>query len=160
MADIRTIWNPDDLVGDWLLAGNVLDSENELVTAVAISLFTHRTAEDGDRLPNGETAANTVGQRRGWWADHEGDLLYGATPIGSRLWLLSREKQTEETRARAEEYIREALVWITQARLATAIDIVVEWFAPERLGALITIYRGQADAIAIRFERLWDGVRG
>lgn len=159
MADIRTIWSPDDLAGDWLLRGSVLDMDNELVTAVAISLFTHRTADDGDRLPNGETAGSTVGQRRGWWADHEADLLYGATPIGSRLWLLSREKQTEETRARAEEYIREALAWITQVQLATHVEIVVDWFAHERLGAEITIYRGQADSIAVRFERLWDGIK-
>lgn len=154
MADIRVVWNPDQLTGDWLLHGSALDTDNELVTAIAVSLFTHRTAEADDRLPD------ATAHRRGWWADHEADLLYdGATPIGSRLWLLSREKQTEETRARAEEYIREALAWVTATRLATRVDIAVEWFAHERLGAEITLYRGAADRIAVRFERLWDGVR-
>ncbi len=151
MADIRVTWDPDRLTGDWLLAAPSLDGTRELVTAVAISLFTHRTAEHDDPLPHWSTG------RRGWWADWEAAELYpGATPIGSRLWLLSREKQTEETRQRAEDYCREALAWMLDVRLAERIDVSCAWFAPERLGAEIVITRGAGDSLAVRFETLWE----
>ncbi len=153
MADIRIVWSPEMMAGDWALTGSVLDTTRELVTALAVSLFTDRLAEDDDPLPDWTT------DRRGWWADHEADLVHGATPIGSRLWLIAREKQTDETRLRAEAYIREAVAWMIQARLATDIDVAVDWFAFERLGADVTIYRGPASSIAVRFETLWEQLR-
>ncbi len=154
MADIEIKWSPELMAGDDLLSPPDLSGAHELVSAVAISLFTHRTALDDDPLPGGPGSS-----RRGWWADHEAAELYpGATPIGSRLWLLSREKQTEETRLRAEDYIREALAWMLDERLATEIELDVAWFAPERLGAAITIYRGPQKSIAVRFEQLWDRI--
>ena len=152
MADIRVVWNPEELVGDWLLTGNLLDTSNEIVTAVAVSLFTHRTAEADDPLPH------FASDRRGWWGDLDAAEIRGGTPIGSRLWLLSREKQTEATRLRADEYIREALQWMTDIGLADSVEVEVAWVAAERLGAKITIVRGAADSVAVRFEKLWNEV--
>lgn len=152
MADIRVVWNPDLVAGDWTLSGRTLDSTNGLVTAIAVALFTHRTAEDDDELP--EFASD----RRGWWADSQAAEVRDGWPIGSRLWLLSREKQTEDTRARAEFYIREALEPFVDRRIVSAYDLTVEWFAPERLGAEITLYRGSRQSIAVRFETLWNEV--
>lgn len=149
MADIRVVWSPDAMVGDWLIDGNVLDATREIVTAVAVSLFTDRTALADDPLPSGT-------DRRGWWGDHEARDLYGGTPIGSRLWLISREKQTEATRVRAEDYCREALAWMTADKLATRVDVACAWFAPGRLGAEITVYRGAERSIEVRFEKLWQ----
>lgn len=154
MADINVTWNPAAMAGDDIAGEADNDAASELVTAVAISLFTHRTALEDDRLPD---EAST--DRRGWWADHEADAIYpGATPIGSRLWLLKREKQTEETRLRAHDYIVEALAWMTDIGIATQVDVVCEWFAFERLGAVVTIYRGPRRSIAVRFEKLWDAL--
>lgn len=153
MADIRVVWNPDLMAGDDTLAPPDLDGTHELVTAVAIALFTHRTADPDDELPD-----ELGSSRRGWWADYEANELYpGATPIGSRLWLLSREKQLPETRNRAEDYIREAIQPFVDIGLVAGFDLTVDWFAPERLGAEITFYRGN-DKIAVRFEKLWDEV--
>jgi phage gp46-like protein len=154
MADIEIAWLPELMAGDDLLLPPDLSGANELVSALAISLFTHRTALEDDTI-----AGRPIDNRRGWWADHEAAEIYpGATPIGSRLWLLSREKQTEETRLRAEDYIRESLAWMIDERLATDIGLNVTWFAHERLGAEITIYRGSQKSIAVRFEKLWDGI--
>lgn len=152
MADIRVVWDPEALAGDWLLTGNLLDTSREIVTAVAVSLFTHRTAEADDTLPH------FASDRRGWWGDLDAAEIRGATPIGSRLWLLSREKQTEATRLRADEYIREALAWMTDIGLADAVDVDVAWFAPERLGAEITIVRGPFGRVAVRFDSLWSEI--
>lgn len=153
MADIRVVWNAGLMTGDWLLAPPDLDGSRQLVTAVACALFTHRTARDDDPLPV------AGGSRRGWWADHQAAVIWQGWPIGSRLWLLSREKQTELTRGRAEEYIREALDPFVTIGLVAGYDLTVAWFAPERLGAEITFYRGR-DRIAVRFETLWDDLDG
>jgi len=152
MADIRVVWDPERMAGEWLLKGRMLDTAGELVTAVAVALFTHRTAEADDPLPH------FAADRRGWWADFDAGEIYGATPIGSRLWLLSREKQTDETRARAAQYIREALDPFVEMRLVERYDLAVDWFAFERLGAEITFYRGPKESIAVRFEKLWDEI--
>jgi len=152
MADVRVVWDAQALAGDWLLTGRLLDTSREIVTAVAVSLFTHRTAEADDPLPH------FAADRRGWWGDLDAAEIRGGTPIGSRLWLLSREKQTEQTRLRADEYIREALAWMTETGLAESVDVSVAWFASERLGAEITIMRGPAGSVAVRFEKLWDEV--
>lgn len=152
MADIRVDWNPDMLLGDWRLAGHVLDTDRELVTAVAVALFTHRTADVEDEIPDGGA------DRRGWWGDSEAQEVHGGWPIGSRLWLLAREKQTETTRQRAEDYIREALQPFVDLGAATAFDLDVAWVAHERLGAVVTLYRGPAGSIAVRFESLWDQI--
>ncbi len=154
MADIRVVWDSDAMMGDWLFGGRLLDTTHELVTAVAVALFTDRTAESDDRLPD------DAGDRRGWWADFEaGEIYSGATPIGSRLWLISREKHTEETRVRAEEYIREAIQPFVANRIISAFDLDVQWFALERLGAVLTLYRGALPSIEVRFRSLWDEIR-
>lgn len=152
MPDIRVVWNPDLMQGDWVLSGRTLDPSMQLVSAVAVALLTHRTAEDDDELP--EFASD----RRGWWADAEAAEIRGGWPIGSRLWLLAREKQTDETRARAEAYIRECLDPFVERSIVAAYDLNVDWFAFERLGAEITLYRGPRESVAVRFETLWDEV--
>jgi len=152
MADIRVAWDASAFSGDWLLSGAALDTTRELVTAVAVALFTWASAEADDALPAGD------GDRKGWWGDHEALELHGGWPIGSRLWLLVREKQTEATRVRAEAYIREALEPFAAIGLCERVDVAVDWFAPERLGAEIVLTRGPNDRIAVRFERLWDEI--
>lgn len=152
MAEIRVVWNPGLMSGDWVLSGRTLDPTMALVTAVAVALFTHRTAEDDDELP--EFASD----RRGWWADADAAEIREGWPIGSRLWLLSREKQTEATRVRAEAYIREAMEPFVERGIVASYGLTVEWFGFERLGAELTLYRGPRESIAVRFETLWNEV--
>lgn len=157
MTDTRIVWNPVELVGDYALAGNVLDTDRELVTAVAVSLFSDGLALVDDPLPD-ETTRGAPGARRGWWGDHEAEVIHDAPPIGSRLWLISREKQTEETRQRAEAYCREALAWLVDPRYRAAESYTVRayWFRFQMLGVEIEIIRGGRQNIAVRFEPAWD----
>ena len=62
------------------------DAITRLKTAVVISLFTDRRVNEED-VPNGEL-------NRGYWGDM--DLPEGES-LGSKLWLLKREKLTPET---------------------------------------------------------------
>lgn len=118
--DIALIWT--DGHGDILQQGVDLLTDDSIETAVIISLFTDRRAEPGDVLPDG------TDNRRGWWAD-----TYNETPTGSRLWLLSREKELNSVLLRAEQYSAEALQWLLDDGLASAIAITA---AAPRTGTL------------------------
>ena len=100
---------------DLAIAGNDLRTVQGLSTAILISLFTDRRAEDDDELPLGTT------DRRGWWGDAFAEI--SGDRIGSRLWLLRREKQTQQTLNRAKEYAHEALAWLVEDGVATSLQI-------------------------------------
>ncbi|MBI1321344.1 MAG: hypothetical protein GC168_20665 [Candidatus Hydrogenedens sp.] len=104
------------------------DALADLETMVLASLFSDRRALPDDRLPD---APSPSLDRRGWC----GDALRTVADDrwGSRLWLLAREKQTAETRRRAEDYAREALQWLTDDGWATAVTVTAEW---QRTGVL------------------------
>jgi phage gp46-like protein len=94
---------------DLTVEGGDLLGDDGTQTAVTVSLFTDRVAKPDDSLP--EYFPGRAGDRRGWW----GDLLEVAgrvNPIGSRLWLLFREKELPEVVSRAKEYADESLAWI------------------------------------------------
>ena len=105
-------------------AGDLV-AEDSLRTAVILSLFLDRRAEDDDILPNGSD------DRRGWWADTVAPMTdYGigggsasGDHIGSRLWLLSREKQLAGVLERARHYAEEALTWLVEDGVATAVQV-------------------------------------
>ena len=82
---------------------------NRLHRALMISLFTWRRANADDVVDDGE--------RMGWW----GDTLNG-DKIGSRLWLLGREKLTNATVKRAKTYAVEATKWMTK-RAVDAVNV-------------------------------------
>ena len=86
MADLTIEWSEASNRGDLVLAGAALLMGLDLQTAMLISLFSDRQAAPGDVIPDGSN------DPRGWWGDNT---------IGSRLWLLSRSKQTQDTLQRA-----------------------------------------------------------
>jgi phage gp46-like protein len=123
-------WNPATLSGDLAReAGGRLADDPTLRTSVILSLFLDRRARSDDAAPDGD--------RRGWL----GDALSPVTGdrIGSRLWLLRREKQLPETLRRAEDYAREALVWLIEDGLASGITVAAEWVAMGLLGLRVEI---------------------
>lgn len=146
MTDIATIWVPSVGRGDWTIAGGDLAPGDDLVTAVLISLFTDRLAHADDAIPDGTS------DRRGWWGDDP------AIPIGSRLWLLDRAKQTQETLGRAHDYIVEALEWLIGDGIAAAIDVTTEWTRPSLLGATVIIHRATGPQRALQFAWAWTQI--
>ncbi len=148
MADIRVVWSPELMAGDWLLQGRGLDTAREIPTALACAYFSDRLAMPDDPLPYLESS------RRGWWGDTDAGELHGGWPIGSRVWTLSREKQLPETRNRMMEYLREATDPFVEIGLFTHYTLEVDWFGPGRLGAEVTCF-GAFGSISVRFEDLW-----
>ena len=118
--------------------------EHPLARAVVISLFTWRRAAPDDKVE---------GTRWGWWADgFDGEAN---DRIGSRLWLLSREKVTNSTMTRAREYAEEALLWLTEQKVATKVTVTVERRGLDGLALLALIEREQGP-VDLRFDNVWS----
>jgi len=143
MPDIMISWSAGEARGDWSLASGDLGTGDDLATAILLSLFTDRLATADDTLPDG------TDDRRGWWGDRE---------IGSRLWLLDRAKETEDTRRKAGDYIAEALQWLIDDGVVARFDIRVEWVRRSTLGAWVTAHRRDGTSTAYNFAWAWQGV--
>lgn len=147
MPDISIQWRPQQGLGDWSLAGPDLQAGDDLVSAVLVSLFTDAAAQDGDVIPDGST------DRRGWWG-----ASWLGTPVGSRLWLLTRAKQTEHTRLAAQDYALEALQWLVAAGVAQSIDAAASWIQPGWLGLVITVLQPSGAHRTLEFQWAWSGL--
>lgn len=97
--------------GELLFRSGRLQSGDPLETAVLISLFSDSRAKEAD---------SHDGDPRGWWADTP------ESAIGSRLWLLRRSKASAETLERAREYAEEALAWLVEDGVASAVHVTTE----------------------------------
>ena len=154
MADVRTTWSPETapLRGDWLMDPPGLAADRDLETAVLLSLFTDASAAADDVIPD------LTDDRRGWWGNWERPETI---PLGSRLWLLSREKSTEETRRRAEEYAAEALQWLLDDGVAVRVDVGAEYLEagsvpPATLALQVAITRADGTVFDRRYAWAWD----
>lgn len=144
-ADVALVWDNETWQADLALRAGDLAADDTLQTAVVISLFTDRRARPDDVLPQADA------DPRGWWAD---SLGAEGEQIGSRLWLLSREKQTPETVARAREYAEEALAWLVSDGVAAKVEVEVSIPRDGVLGLIIWITRpGGPDRQ--RFDYVW-----
>lgn len=153
MSDIRTAFI--SFAGDLVIAGPSLDDDDGLETAVVISLFTDRRAQPGDALPQFAHVGG-LPDRRGWWGDSFAEVP--GDRIGSRRWLLYREKLTPATVARLIEYDREALQWLIDDGIARAVNISAEIQGIERIAELIEIVRSDKPVAQYRFNSFWKAV--
>lgn len=151
MGDIALIWS-DDNVGDILAADFDLQTDEGLQTAILVSLFTDRRASPDDELPAGET------NRRGWWGDVAPEVP--GDVIGSRLWLLFREKKLAEVIVRANEYAREALQWLIDDKVAQRVDVTAEAIRvgdADVLAVQGAVYRPSGgDPVQFRYNYAWQ----
>jgi phage gp46-like protein len=141
MSDISTIWNPSSATADWAMAESDLQSGNDLETAVLISLFTDRIANEDDVIPDG------TNDPRGWW----GDLT-----IGSRLWILDRAKQTQATLNQAKDIVTEALQWLVSDGVAAKFTVFTEWTRPQMLGIQVNIFKQDGSLIVLNYDWAWN----
>lgn len=150
MSDIALIWSGQ--AADFELDSNDLEGDDGLETAVLLSLFTDRRAEDDDVLPGDPS------ERGGWWAD--GVPVVEGDKFGSRLWLLRRSKATQQTLDRAVEYAREALQWMLDDKVAASVTVtsdtlintsgrVIGW------AVLPIITRPNGSTVQYRYDYTW-----
>ncbi|HDL7807877.1 TPA: phage GP46 family protein [Yersinia enterocolitica] len=142
-TDIKTIWEPDKVLGDWQTGGGGLQDGNDLETAILISLFTDRLARTDDGIDGDD--------RRGWWGDTNSEY-----PIGSRLWLLRREKLTTKVALKAEDYANEALAWLFDDGVVTAISTNAQIVYPNRLNLIINYQQPEKAQVSVKFSWVWE----
>lgn len=145
MPDVTTVWDPLNAAGDWALTGPILQTGDDLSTAILISLCTDRAASPDDTLPDGST------DRRGWWGDSGEDYQ-----IGSRLWLLSRAKQTDDTLQAAFDYVQEALQWMIDDGAVGEFEITVQWVKTSTLGITVTAIKDGEHLASVGYASLWN----
>lgn len=146
-GDIRLKW--DTLHASLILteSGDDFDTDAGLETAVIISLFTDKRAGEHDELPATEE------DRRGWWGN---SLQDPDDEIGSKLWLLRREKQLPEVFRRAEEYALDALRWLIRDKVSSRVEVKA---SNPRTGWLlldIWIYRPTGDKLNFKYDYNWQ----
>jgi len=147
MADLALTWDETRGAADAGVSENDLAPDAGLETAVLLSLFVDRRADAADILPDEEA------DRRGWWADAFPTVAGDA--IGSRLWLLAREKQTATLLPRLEGYAREALQWLLDDGVAERVDVAASFPQPGWVLLSVEIARPGIDPVLYRFNRVW-----
>lgn len=145
MTDIAIIW----VNGRGNIAQDGIDMviDESLTTEVTISLFTDRRALESDALPSGDA------DRRGWWADS-----YRDRPIGSRLWLLSREKTLQSVLDRASAYALEALLWLKDAGRVSKITVAASQPQKGWLALDVTLRLPSGAVVPFTFKAQLNGV--
>ncbi|MEW9858473.1 phage GP46 family protein [Pseudomonas putida] len=123
-----------------------MSREALLRRAVTISLFSWRRAATDDALDDAD--------RQGWWGDcapsEAGDQ------IGSRLWLLRRRTLTDDTLRDAREYAEEALRWMTDDGIVTAVTVTVERQGNDRLNLRVLLTESNGETLQLAFEDTWS----
>lgn len=144
MTDIKTVWNVDELHADWEIFPGELANGDDFQTAAIISLFTDRVARTDDPYEDND--------RRGWWGDSTDQ-----NQLGSRLWLIRREKLTRDVALRSEEYAREALKWLVDDGVVMSVDAVAQIVFPNRLNLVIRYQLPQSNSWdALQFFWIWE----
>lgn len=133
------------------------DTDVALARAVMVALNSDRRALDDDILPTEQGD-----DRRGCWADTDAAAIWGGWPVGSRLWLMGREKITDSNAAqgatieKARRYLAEALQPFVDAMICTSFTIDLARVGRDRIGGTIKIYRGPTVSIALEYQSLWS----
>ena len=162
MPDVRLVQNTlfpkYSVTVDWsLLSDGTLDETQALATAVIVALGTDRLADPDDILPDPDST-----DRAGWWGDLDAEEIWDGWPIGSRLWLLKRDKivgpesYQGATVVRVENYIREAIQPFLDLKIASQLEVRAVRVGVERIDALIRLYRGPSLEVELRYQVLWN----
>lgn len=111
--------------------------------AVIISLFSWRRANPDDKAP----------VPMGWWGDTYPTVT--GDRIGSRLWLLGREKVTNDTLNRSRDYATEALQWMLDDDVAARIDVTSIRSGMDEALLGIVIYQRDGSVWNMQFDEYW-----
>ncbi|MGY3571974.1 phage GP46 family protein [Vibrio paucivorans] len=136
------IWHINQANIELSSAGIQID--DSLMTLVIIMLFTDRRALDDDTLPDRTN-------RRGWPGD-----TYFPYPIGSRLWLLSREKIVPRVLYDAKDYALEALDPLIQEGYAKDVSVEVSVWNTNWMRFDIQIVKPDDSMMSYSISKRWD----
>ena len=119
--------------------------DDPLIQAVLISLFSWRRSNEDDGVE--------IPYRQGWWGDTFAD---SGDRIGSKLWLLRREKLTREVIARAKDYAEESLRWMVEDAVAKSVVVETERDADRLNMSVVVIRASDLRSLEARFQDIWN----
>jgi phage gp46-like protein len=123
-----------------------MSREALLRRAVTISLFTWRRAGPDDGVDDSD--------RKGWWGDCVPSVA--GDQIGSRLWLLSRRTLVAQTLQDAQAYAEEALAWLLDDQIVTAVSVTVERRGNDRMTLRVTLTEQSGETLELDFADTWE----
>ena len=119
--------------------------EDLLRRAVTISLFTWRRAGPDDVVDDSD--------RKGWWGDCVPSVA--GDQVGSRLWLLARRTLTPDTLKDAKAYAEEALAWLLDDQIVTAVTVTAERQGNDRLNLRVRLTEQNGETLELDFADTW-----
>ncbi|EGU31082.1 phage GP46 family protein [Vibrio scophthalmi] len=139
----KLTWHTDH--SDIELGSSGIKQDDSWLTLVILMLFTDRRALDDDELP-GRTK-----DRRGWPGD-----TYFPYPIGSRLWLLHREKIVPRVLFDAKDYAQEALEPLVLEGYARSVFVEVSVWNKDWMRFDIRIVKPDDNTMSYAISQLWE----
>jgi phage gp46-like protein len=127
-----------------------MSREELLRRSVTISLFTWRRAGPDDPVNDSD--------RKGWWGDCAPSVA--GDQIGSRLWLLARRTLISDTLKDAKAYAEEALAWLLDDQIVTAVTVTVERQGNDRLNLRVTLTESSGETLELNFADTWELING
>lgn len=124
--------------------------EDLLRRSVTISLFTWRRAGPDDPVDDSD--------RQGWWGDCVPSVA--GDQIGSRLWLLARRTLVAQTLQDAQAYAEEALAWLLDDQIVTAVTVAVERQGNDRMNLRVTLTEQNGETLELNFADTWELING
>ncbi|QLK44260.1 hypothetical protein DR996_02460 [Vibrio owensii] len=137
------IWHTDHADIELDSAGITVD--DSMMTLVIIMLFSDRRALEDDELPD------RTNNRRGWPGD-----TYFPYPIGSRLWLIRREKIVPRVLYDAQDYALEALEPLITEGFARDVTVEVSVWNKDWMRFDIKIYKPDGRDVSYAISQRWD----
>ena len=143
--DVKLTQAPQTGLIDISIVKDDFEIEKGLETMVLISLFSDAREDARTNDP------------RGWWgASVQNEDQLGAQ-FGSKLWLMLREKQTDENQVRIREWCLESLLWMIDLEIADTVDAEVSYPRESLVQIGIQISRGDREPMDFKYKFLWDG---
>lgn len=124
--------------------------EDLLRRSVTISLFTWRRAGPDDPVDDSDL--------KGWWGDCAPSVA--GDRIGSRLWLLSRRTLVAQTLQDAQAYAEEALAWLLDDQIATAVTVTAERQGNDRMNLRVRLTEQSGETLELNFADTWELING
>ena len=127
----------------------IVNEELELVnnfdTSLQMSVYCERRADSSEVL--------RTELRRGWWGNEVAEVA--GFEIGSKLWILSQSRLTQNVLNKAISYAQEALQWLVEDRLLSRVEVTGEIVNRRIIRLRIDLFRN-ANEVSTRFFNLWD----
>lgn len=156
-VDLMLTWDTQLQGCKLTFVDNDLATTKSWLPAVLVSLFTDARASADDPLPDPSSD-----DRRGWWGDSLNTTLPGDR-VGSKLWLLEREKNINTALKRAKTYVEESLAWMVAEGIAKSVKAETEAQTTKDSGTIIlafrvTIIEPDGAVTPLKFEQEWKAV--